>query len=216
MSLTIAEVLYKMNLENYTSTELEDLIHSAATRHGSKPNLTACLMKNLPTLCMEVQACKKSNAATALVREAPRPSSYRIWTEGKEIVLNSITSYEKDKNRYLLWIDLDAPKQVSPENPKHTLDPRAVQLLRYLINHIGTLKSIESVIKDIYKNDPGSEEGYDKNKIAQHITQLNNFGRGRIKFSNFLFADWRQNGLGLTEDFKNNYFLFKRVAPDTD
>jgi hypothetical protein len=214
--LTIAEVLHTLNTGKFSGSEIEDAIHSASTRHGAKPGLTACLIRNLPALCNEIAACKDSNKTEAVISQASRPSEYRIWTDGKQITIGSIDKYKKDKEKYLFWLDLDAKQHVSFTDTKATLDPRAVQLFKYLVENIGTLKSINDTIQDIYKGNSGIDDGYDRKKIAQHITQLNNFCKAKDKFSSYLFADWRQNGLGLSDSFKDKYFLFKRVAIKSD
>ena len=210
VALTVAEVLRELNTKKYSAVELQDIIHSAAARHGAKPSLTACLIRGLPSLCNEIQACR-NDTSEALVRES-LSSQYRIWVEGKEIILSNLDKYRKNEDKYLFWIDLDADVYVSHKYPNRALDPRAVELLKHLIENIGIRISINHIIRDVYKNVDGLSEDHNKGKIAQHITQLNNFCTDKDKFKLYLFSGWRQNGLGLSNDFKNKYFLFKRTG----
>ena len=215
-TLIIAEVLHELNEGKYTAPELEDIIHSSATLHGAKNSLTACLIRSLPSLCNEIMICKNSNPQEALIRESPRPSEYRIWTEGIYIVSDNIEKYVKKKGEYLLWIDLSAKQHVSSNNPEAFLHPRAVHLLLCLVEHIGTTLSVEYVIKHVYKGNTSLTLEHDKGKIAQHITQLNNFCGGRGTFDSYLSANWRHAGLCLRKEFEDKYFLFSRVLPNKD
>jgi len=205
VALTVAEVLHEMNTKKYSSNKLEDIIHSAATRHGAKPSLTACLIRGLSVLCNEIQACKDNNSNEAIISESPRPSEYRIWTEGKKITLGNIGKYEKNKDKYLLWLDLDAPAQ--------GLTPKSISLLKHLVENIGTPMSIAYVLRDVFddKASDDDKEG-DINKINQQLVKLETFCKKR--FRQYIMEGWPKESLGLNNDFRDKYFLFKRVAPD--
>ena len=215
VALIVAEVLHELNTNRYSQSKMKNIIHSAATRHRAKPSLTACLVKGLPTLCKDIIACKDDDASEAIVNESILLSQYRVWTEGRDYICKNIEKYEKKKHQYLFWIDLDAKKHIAPQSPEISLDPKAVQLLQYLIDNIGNRVQIPSVINDIYRTSSYKIE-QEYGKIAQHITQLNNFCKNKDKFDDYLFANWRHEGLGLNDDFKEKYFLFKRVSQDTN
>ena len=206
VTLTIAEVLYALNTGKYSFAELESIIHSSAARHGAKPSLTACLVRSLPSLCKDIAACKRNHPAESIISQAPGPSEYLIWTEGKKIILGNMDKYEKNKGKYLLWIDLD--------NPANGLTPKSIRLLIHLVENIGSPVSIPDILKKVFDEAShlGNEE--ETNKINQQLVKLENYSGKR--FRQYLMAGWPKESLGLSDNFRDKYFLFKRAVSHID
>ena len=195
---TLSATLYNINRERLSSAELEKLIRQSAAHYGAKPRLTAALVRHISALCMEILTVK-AGGNDAVVSAAPKPQ-YKIWTNGESRIVDSISKYEKHKDDYLFWIDLNETSYVSKKFRNRRLSPRAVKLLKYLIERLGTPVPVEDIMSD----DP---EG-DKNKIDQQLSKLNTFCGGR--FRKYCFAKWFDKGLGLTTAFAEKYFLFER------
>ena len=206
VTLTIAEVLYVLNTGKYSFAELEEIIHSSAARHGAKPSLTACLVRSLPSLCKDIAACKRNHPTESIVSQAPGPSEYLIWTEGKKIILGNMDKYEKNRDKYLLWIDLDKPAKV--------LTPMSIRLLIYLVENIGVPVSIPSILKNIFDDASNLYSKEDTSKINQQLVKLENYTGKR--FRQYLMAGWPDESLGLRDEFRDKYFLFKRAVSNMD
>ena len=197
---TVAEVLRHIQMETISNDKLQSLIASTARHFGAQASLTACLLRALPPLCHELQSYDPT-ADESIVTKAPAPQ-YRIWTEGEKRVAISIEKYEKNKDTYLFWIDLD--KQLEPP-----LSPESIKLLRYLIKNVGNRKSVVDILRDVFSDTVGCDEECDRNKITQQLTKLHKYSDK--KFRGHLFANWTEHGLGLQDSFKKKYFLFCRV-----
>lgn len=206
VTLTIAEVMHAINTKKHTEKEIEAIIHSSSVRHGAKPSLTACLIRSLPSLCNEISACKGGHAAEAVVSQAPRPSEYLIWTEGKKIILGNMDNYEKNKDKYLLWINLD--------NPARELTPKSIRLLIHLVENIGIPISISDILKDVFDDTSSLQNEEDINKINQQLVKLEKFSGS--KFRQYLMAGWPKESLGLSDEFHSKYFLFRRAVSKSD
>ena len=203
---TVAAIMQQIQLKKFGKNELEDLITTTAAHFGAKPSLSACLVRSLPVLCNEVMSYEPS-ASEATVSVAPKPQ-YRIWANGKSKIVDSIDNYEKNKDKYLFWIDLDAKKHLSPKNNKQILSPQSLELLRYLVENIGNRKTIDDVLADVFDDNTSLTKEHDKSKIEQQITKLQKHSDNQ--FREFLFSKWFENGLGLNDSFKDQYFLFSR------
>ena len=203
---TVAAIMQQIQLKKFGKNELEDLITTTAAHFGAKPSLSACLVRSLPVLCNEVMSYDP-NASETTVSVASKPK-YRIWTNGKSELVDSIDSYEKDKDKYLFWIDLDAKKHISPKNNKQILSPRSIELLRYLVGNIGSRKSTKDILTDVFDDNTNIATEHDKSKIEQQLTKLQKHSGNQ--FREFLFSKWFENGLGLNDSFKDQYFLFSR------
>ncbi len=198
---TVAETMRLVNTKKHSYEQLETLISKTAAKFGAMPGLTACLTRSLPKLCMDILTCDP-NTEQANVLMSPQ-SKYRIFVNGGTDIIDSIDEYKKNKSKYLLWIDID-------QKPKSPPDPRAINLLKFLVKNIGIRNSIEEIIREVYEDVPSNISKSDNNKIAQHLSQLNKYGKER--FIGYLFDDWRNKGLGLDDSFSNKYFLFMRLA----
>ena len=209
----IAEIKRTEVRGKLSTEEVENIVSKIAADRDIETDLMALMIKHLIPFFYESQFCNKSHHEALIYK--PPSSKYHVWTEGSEYINKSIEKYKKKKHQFLFWLDLDAKKHISPQFPDRELDPKAVELLLYLVGNIGNRISIKEVISNVYDGNTGFTAEHDKGKIAQHITQLNNFYfyEDKSKFSDeYLFADWRQEGLGLINDFKDKYFLFKRVS----
>lgn len=203
---TVAAIMQQIQLKKFCKSELEELIGATAAHFGAKPSLTACLIRSLPVLCNEVMSYEP-NVSEATVSVASKPQ-YRIWVNGKSKIVDSIDNYEKNKDKYLFWIDLDAKKHLSPKNNKQILSPQSLELLRYLVENIGNLKSIDDLLTNVYDDDTSLTEEHDKSKIEQQLTKLHKHSDN--KFREYLFK-WAEDRLGLKDSFKDKYFLFSRL-----
>ena len=204
---TITETTYVLKNKKVSTSELEQIIGSAAARQGAKPNLTACLIKNLPSLFNDLMSCKQ-NAAEAIIRTAPKPL-YKIWTKGKVFTAENMDGYEKIKDSFLFWIDLDAKSHISSLDKKSRISKEAIGLLIYLVEKIETPIPATEVLRDVFDDDTNKVDETQKNKVEQQITKLQKFCDGQ--FREHLFGNWPKNGLGLKESFANKYFIFKRL-----
>ncbi len=164
-------------------------------------------------MCMGIKSCSVSTEQT-VVQQSDPPMQYRIWTEGKQMIVDSIETYKENINSYLIWIDLDAKKCYLHKSPKITLDPRAVELFIFLVENIGNRMSITDILSKVYDDIQSDDPKLDTNKIAVQLSQLSKFSRGKIK--PFIFSKWRQDGLGLNIEFKDKYFMFKRAIKQLD
>jgi len=204
---TVAVIMQQIQKKNFSKSKLEELISSTATHFGAKPSLSACLVRSLPFLCNEVMSYEP-NASETTVSITSEPQ-YRIWTNGKSEIVDSIDNCEKNKDKYLFWIDLDAKKHLSPKNNKQILSPRSIELLRYLVENVGNRKSIDEVLTDVFDDNTSLTKKHDKSKIEQQITKLQKHSDNQ--FRKYLFSKWFEEGLGLEDSFKDKYFLFTRL-----
>lgn len=200
---TLSATLHKIDIENLSSAELEKLICQSAARYGAKPGLTAALVRHISALCKELLTAK-TDADEAVVFTASE-SKYEIWTDGEIRIVDSIDKYKKNKSKYLLWIDLDEKSKT----PKKFPDPRAIELLKYLVKNIGYRNPVEDVLRCVFEATMGVSPDHAKNRIDQQITQLNN--HSNKQFRRYLFRNWFTDGLGLESSFKDKYLLFSRL-----
>jgi len=199
---TLSATLHNINRERLSSAELKKLIRQSAAQYGAKPRLTAALVRHISALCMELLTVK-TDVDEAVVSAASKPQ-YSIWTDGEIRIVSSIDNYRKRQGKYLLWIDLDEKSKRQNKLP----DPRAIELLKYLVKNIGCRNPVEDVLKYVFEDTIGDSPDHDKNKIDQQITQLNN--HSNRQFRRYLFRKWFENGLGLENSFKDKYLLFSR------
>lgn len=202
----ITEVLFQVRTKKISTSELEKIIGTAAVRQGAKPSLTACLIRNIPILYNDLLHTKDNASEATVSIVIPQ---YRIWTKGKKEVVKSIDKFEKNKARYLLWIDLDEKHHISSINPKLRIAPQTVKLLVYLVERLGTPVPTKDILKDVFE--AGSREigDSDINNIEQNLTRLQKFCNG--KFRQYLFSNHRK-GYGLKDSFADKYFLFERLS----
>ena len=208
---TLSAALHNIRRERPSSAELKRLIRQSAAHYGAKPGLTAVLVRHISALCTEILT-DKVDADQGIVFAVSKPQ-YQIWTNGESPIVASISEYEKHKDDYLFWIDLNETSCVSKKFANRRLTPRAVELLKYLVERLGTPIPVEDVMRDVFddvmSDDPESDnsEG-DKNKIDQQLSKLNKFCGGQ--FRKYVFAKWFTKGLGLKNSFADKYFLFER------
>jgi len=200
---TVAAIMQQIQKKNFSKSKLEELISSTAAHFGAEPSLTACLIRSLPFLCNEVMSYEPDASETTVsITSEPQ---YRIWTNGKSKIVDSIDNCEKNKDKYLFWIDLDKRPKASKASPS----PQAIELLKYLVTNIGFRNPVEEVLRDVFNDTIGDSPEHDKNKIDQQLTQLNNCSEKQ--FRKHLFRKWFEGGLGLDDSFKDRYFLFTRL-----
>ncbi len=203
---TLSATLQNIKRERHSRAELEKLVRQSAARYGAMPGLIAALVRHMPALCMEILTVK-TDVDQAVVFAAPEPP-YKIWTNGESMIVDSISHYEKHKNDYLFWIDLNEKSHVSEEFANRRLTPRAVELLKYLIERLGTPVPVENVMRDVFDDIMSDNPKSDKNKIDQQLSKLNTFCGEQ--FHKYCFAKWFDKGLGLKTSFADKYFLFER------
>ena len=204
---TVTEIMYEMRKKDFSANELEKLIGSAAARQGAKPSLTACLLRNLPKLCNELSSCKE-NVSEAIVSNSS-VSQYRIWTEGSNRVVDSIDKYEKNKMKYLFWIDLDERPYISHITSGSRIGPEALEFLKYLVKSLGQRKPVNNVLIEVFKDTIADITGTEENRIEQQITKLNAYSNGQ--FRKYLYGNKFKKGIGLKNSFADKYFLFERL-----
>ena len=203
---TVAEIIFGMRTKKLSSSELEKLIGKAAARQGARPSLTACLIRNLPPLCNELSSCKE-NVGEAVVFKKP-VSQYRVWTDGKNMIVDDIEKYEKHKKDYLFWIDLRERSHTSGVNDAR-IGHQAIKLLMYLIQNLGVSVAKEDVFKNAFDADRTDIQDSDIDNMQQQITKLHKYCGG--KFRQYLFSD-QKKGFGLKASFADKYFLFEKLV----
>ena len=203
---TLSATLQNIKRERLSSAELEKLVRQSAARYGAMPGLIAALVRHMPALCMEILTVNV-DCDNAVVFAASKPH-YRIWTNGESRIVDSISKYVKHKDDYLFWIDLNETSYVSKKFGNGRLTPRAVKLLKYLIERLGTPVPVEDVMRDVFDDIMSDNPEGDKNKIDQQLSKLNKFCGGQ--FRKYRFDKWFDKGLGLKTSFANKYFLFER------
>ncbi len=204
---TVAETISKINAENLSGSGLKKFISTAAARFGAKPSLTAALVNHLPSLCAEALGAK-DDISEGIISRAPA-TQYTVWIDGEVKTVSDISEYEKHKEKYLFWLDLDQTSHRSKVNPGKSIGPEAVRLLEYLLEKLGATRPISDVLKDAFLDDTSEITDAEKNKIEQQITKLHQYCGGR--FRQYLFKDKFKNGLGLMCSFGGKYCLFSRL-----
>jgi hypothetical protein len=203
---TVAEIIFEMRTQKLSASELENVIGKAAARQGAKPSLTACLIRNLPPLCNELSSCNE-NVGEAVVFKGPG-SQYRVWTDGKNMIVNDIEKYKKNKRDYLFWIDLRERSHTSGINGAR-IGLQAIKLLMYLIQNLGVSVAKEDVLKNVFDDSRTEVYSTDINNMQQQITKLHKYCGG--KFRQYLFSD-QKKGFGLKASFADKYFLFEKLV----
>jgi len=204
---TTAEVIREVNAGNTSLSELENFIGRTAARFGARVELTASLVRSLPSLCKEVLSTKPG--MDEAIVSAASVIQYLIWTKGDSKVVKSIREYEKHKADYLFWIDLNEKSHMSEAAPNRRIAPEAVALLKYLVENIGTPIPVTDVLRDVFHYDTTGITDIEKNRIEQQITKLHLFCGGQ--FREHLFGERFTKGLGLKTSFADKYFLFSRL-----
>jgi len=203
---TLAATLHNIRKERPSSAQIEKLVHQSAARYRAKPGLIAVLSRHVPALCMEILTTKPE--VDQMVVSVPPEPSYQIWTNGESWGVDSISPYEKYKNDYLFWIDLNEKSHLSEKFANRQLTLRAVELLKYLVERLGTPVPVQDVMRDVFGTTMSDDPGGDKNKIEQQLSKLNTFCGGQ--FRKYCFAKWFDRGLGLKRSFADKYFIFER------
>ena len=194
---TLSTVFYGLKENPESLSKQESMVAEIAARYGAKPSLTACLIKHLPALCHDLQAVPKTQ--DALVKKKLEPQ-YQIWTNGESQIVNDITSFEKTKKDYLLWVDLASHQCHSKGRSEEKINPQTIKLLVYLVEHLGVQIPSSQVFQEVFDSDREFCEETDLNTIEQQITKLNKLCHKQ--FRSYLFPD-RNQGFGLSEKFKD-------------
>ncbi len=204
---TVAETLRGVSMQNVCRSELEKLISRSAACFGAAPGLTASLIRHLPTLCMEILSANKNTSKAHVTKLSE--AQYEIWTNGEKMIVDNIDEYEKNKDDYLFWIDLNEKSHISKIDTTRKITHQTVSLLKYLVMRIDTRIPAKDVLNDLFGgNVTGTLNDYQKNLIEQHISKLHTFcGK---QFRGHLFAERFKQGLGLKASFADKYFLFSK------
>jgi len=205
---TVAETLRGVSKQNVCRSELEKLISRSAACFGAAPGLTASLIRHLPSLCMEILSVNK-NTNEAHVTKLSK-AQYEVWTNGEKKIVDNIDEYEKYKDDYLFWIDLNEKSHVSKIDVTRKITHQTVNLLKYLVMRIDIRIPAEVILSDVFgmKVQNGIDDSQ-KNLIEQHISKLHTFCKKQ--FRGHLFAERFKQGLGLKASFADKYFLFRRL-----
>lgn len=200
---TLSTFIYELKQNPCPLVEQERIIAEIAAQHGAKPSLTACLIKHLPALYKDLQTVPETQDALVLNKSEPQ---YQIWTNGESRIVNDIRPFEKTRQDYLLWVNLASHQCQSKGQSEEKINPQTIKLLLYLVEHLGVQVPAKKVLNDVF--DSGFLENSDLNTVEQQITKLNKLCQKQ--FRSYLFPD-RSKGFGLNEDFKGQYFLFRRL-----
>jgi hypothetical protein len=200
---TVAETISTINTKKLSGSKLEKFIGDTAARFGAQPGLAATLLKHLPILCQEALGGKSDGTVST-----PPNNQFKIWTNGESKVVPSIDEYEKRKDNYLFWIDLNEKTHISKFNASRKLSPRSIQLLKCLVEKLGTPIPVGKILTDAFEDPSSMPIETDEGKIDQQLSKLNQFCGEQ--FRQYLFAKWFRNGLGLKDSFADKYFLFSR------
>ncbi|MEN6307398.1 MAG: hypothetical protein ABFD91_06540 [Anaerohalosphaeraceae bacterium] len=191
---------------NFSDSNLQSFIGSVASQYGANANLVAHLMRGLPYLYKELSAYDPTHSNT-IIANTPTVK-FRIWAEGKILVAATLDQYEKHKNKYLFWIDLDSHKNNSLLAPGQQLKPMSIRLLKCLVENLGSPVSLLKIRQTIGDPDATSISKEETEVISQSLSRLNTFCGSKL--SSYYSRDWKQKGLGLNISFKDKYFLYER------
>ena len=200
---TVAETISTINAKKLSGSKLEKFIGDTAARFGAQPGLAATLLKHLPALCKEALGGKTDGT----VSTSP-DNQFKIWTNGESKIVQSIDEHEKQKDKYLFWIDLDEKKHVSKLDASRKLSPRSIQLLKCLVEQLGSPIPVGEILIDAFEDSSDIPVATDESRIEQQLSKLHKFCGDQ--FRQYLFAKWFRNGLGLKDSFADKYFLFSR------
>ncbi len=201
----MAEIMFESRAAILSVDKLEKTIASSAARQGARASLTACLLRNIPKLYNDLlQTDDKENATIfKTVRQ------YHIWTAGREEIVESIEEFEKNKTKYLFWLDLDEKQHISVINPKLKLSSQPAKLLLYLVKNIGQINATENIYRGAIDSDLRLLEQTEIDNIEANLSKLHKFTGG--KFRQYLVGNHRE-AFGLKDSFRDKYFLFERLA----
>lgn len=200
---TVSEALRQLHGKKHSALEAEDLVSKAAAGFGANKELTACLARHLPALCMDAIKIKPGQKAAAVSKAAK--VQYQIWTGGESLIVDDLGPYEKRKDSFLFWLDLNEKTHISPTDETCSISKRAVDILRRLVDRLGaSIPACQIEDMSLPSNSPIDNLG--KNQIEQQLTKLNRFCGGR--FREYLFGNWVAEGLGLRQSFADRYFFF--------
>lgn len=124
---TIGEILWQLKDKQPHPEELKQLVAASASRLGASHVLTACLVEHVPNLLKDILT-RATDDGDAIVGNPP-PLEYEIWTMGEEFIVGSIARYEKKRDHYLLWLDLNETSHVSSRSRKKRIGQQAVRVL---------------------------------------------------------------------------------------
>ena len=205
---TVAETLRGINTDNLCIEELKRLISRSAACFGAPPGLTASLVSHLPVLFIEILSTQ-TNISEAHLAKLSVPQ-YEIWTNGDKMIVDNIDEYEKRKDDYLFWIDLNEKSHVSKIDLNRKITYQTVNFLKYLIERLDTRVSAEVILRDVFDMVVRNEiDDSQKNLIEQHISKLHIFcGK---QFRGHLFSERFKLGLGLKASFSDKYFLLLKT-----
>jgi len=192
-------------------SDVTDVVRKAAVDSGATGELLAILLRHLPSLLWETQAANLEVAESSISLSVT--PQYEIWTAGAHRIVQDINYYERKKDQYLFWIPLDAKKHRSPEDPEKTIGPRAIALLLYLVEQLGTRTKFEQVVREVWNDEPHGDAEMrrsQQNQLEQQLTKLEQFCDGA--FRRYLFADKFGKGIGLDKAFADKYFIFRRLS----
>ncbi len=204
---TVAEAFQKINGKSIPASKAEQLVGHAARKFGAKPELTASLMRHLPALYLDAIAASDGTDAAVISQEPV--IQYKIWADGKAWVAQDITEYEAKKDEYLFWLALNEKSHTSPISDDRRIGPKAVELLVYLVEHLGMPVPALDVLRDVFGDDDQPIGERQKDRVEQQLSKLEKFCGDH--FREHLFGLWAEKGLGLKSAFADKYFFFSRL-----
>ncbi|MDI6450494.1 hypothetical protein [Anaerobaca lacustris] len=203
---TIGQTLWELKDKQPQPAELEQLVASSAAGLGASASLSACLIKHVPGLLMDILACE-SDCKEALVGNPP-PPQYEIWTLGKRFIVDSIAAYEQRHDQYLLWFDLREISHASSHTGRKRIGQQAIRVLTYLVKNLGVVRSAKDLYREAWDSMPDEVHKSHIDAIEQQLTKLNQFSQH--EFRKYLLRG-QGEGYGLRESFADRYFLFRRL-----
>jgi len=197
---TLYELLFMTRGREYSQQKMESIVLKVARAYGASPEMLRQMAEHSPPLLIGMRSTNEEVSESTV--SSVTPPTFEVWVDGNHHIVEDISSYEKRKEEYLLWIDLDQPGKIRP---------RAIKLLKYLVEHIGQRIPFEVILKDVF-DDPLTGKPFEesnRNKVEVQLTVINKFSRGQ--FRKHLFRNKFTCGLGLSKTFSAKYFLFRRL-----
>lgn len=197
---TLSELLLTTRGQGYSRRRLESIVARIAATYGASPDQVTAMVEYLPSFLIDLRSANQEVSENTM--SSATPPKFEVWVDGNHRIVEDISSYEKIKHKYLIWIDLDQPGKIQP---------KAIKLLKYLVEHIGQRVPFEVVLKDVF-DDPVTGKNFDesnRNKVEVQITAIHKFSRGQ--FRKHIFRNKFTCGLGLSTTFSDKYLIFRRL-----
>lgn len=207
--LTLAGALTVSRDPAVSTRKLQTIVGTTAARYGMTGDRLACLIRHLPELCEDLRKAKP-DVPEALV-SLPAELQYEVWARGKYWIAGSMDPYERTKDRYMIWLDLEQGIAESFGEPREPLGHTATELLIFLAEHLGRFNRLEEILEGVWGIECAlTAVDSTRNQIEQQLTKIEKFSSGR--FRQYLFRQKGEAGVGLKKSFADQYFIFRRLC----